>query len=275
MELSGLLPAFATALSINLLTSLCPPVFKKVVFNPAGSVAALAAFASATDDSTCNERFELGLLSLTVWIRLIIKPILPASDLVITFANILELSGLLPAFATALSINLLTSLCPPVFKKVVFNPAGSVAALAAFASATDDSTCNERFELGLLSLTVWIRFIIKPILPASDLVITFANILELSGLLPAFATALSINLLTSLCPPVFKKVVFNPAGSVAALAAFASATDDNTCNERFELGLLVSDNETIFIIFSIVAPSDFEIILPIVSTLAVSLNIWV
>ena len=96
--------------------------------------------------------------------------------------------------------------------------------------------------------------------------------MELSGLLPAFATALSINLLTSLCPPVFKKVVFNPAGSVAA---FASATEDSTCNERFELGSLVSDNETIFIIFSIVAPSDFEIILPIVSTLALLLNIWV
>ena len=99
--------------------------------------------------------------------------------------------------------------------------------------------------------------------------------MELSGLLPAFATALTINLLTSLCPPVFKKVVFNPAGSVVALAAFASATEDSTCNERFELRSLVSDNETIFIIFSIVAPSDFEIILPIVSTLALLLNIWV
>ena len=57
MELSGLLPAFATALSINLLTSLCPPVFKKVVFNPAGSVAALAAARAATDPAGLNTTF--------------------------------------------------------------------------------------------------------------------------------------------------------------------------------------------------------------------------
>ena len=68
-----------------------------------------------------------------------------------------------------------------------------------------------------------------PIVPTSDLVITFASIIESAALLPALATASSINLLTWFCSSVSK---------VAKFCDDMSATEDKTCNEKLEFGSL-------------------------------------
>ena len=219
----------------------------------------------ATEDKTWAARLEFPLFTDTAAIFSNIVPAVAVSDLVITFANILESAILLLAFATALTINLLTCVCALVSKDLLFTK---------LLSATDDSTCKERLELPLIFVpildfwlsTVWILTTNILIVSGSDLVITFANIAESPSLLPAFATALSINKLTWLWAPVSKEVELN---------ALASATDDKTWSDKFELASFVSDNETIFIIFSTVSPSDLDIIFPIVSILSKSFNIWV
>ena len=167
------------------------------------------------------------------------------------------LSESLFALATALSINLLTSVCLSLSKET---------SSTEVASATADKTCRDKFESILFSLTSLILSTIRSILSWSPLVITFANNLALSESLSALATALSINLLTSVCPSLSKKVSFN---------VVASTTADKTCRDKFELSSLLSDIAITFIISWIVAISDFEIILPITSTLLVSDNIWV
>ena len=96
------------------------------------------------------------------------------------------------------------------------------------------------------------------------MVITFANNLALSESLFALATALSINLLTSVCLSLSKET---------SSTEVASATADKTCRDKLELSSLLSDIAITFIISLIVTVSDFEIILPITSTLLVSVNI--
>ena len=92
--------------------------------------------------------------------------------------------------------------------------------------AIEDKTFNAKSGLELFPLLAAIPLNIASIITASDFIITFANIPESPALLPAFATALIINLLTCVCALVSKDLLFSK---------LLSATDDNTCKERLEL----------------------------------------
>ena len=90
----------------------------------------------------------------------------------------------------------------------------------------------------------------------------FAKNIAPSSLLAALNTASCINLSTSACSSDPKVKLFND---------LASATDDKTCNERYEPSLLASEISTKFTILSIVALSDLDIISPINPMLLFSL----
>ena len=170
-------------------------------------------------------------------------------------------SSLLAALNTAVSIILSNWSFPSPSKFISSNDA---------VSAIDDKTSNARVESANVSPTCPIVFIIMPLLSSFPFVIIFAKNIAPSSLLAALNTAFSINLLTSACPSNPKSTSFKD---------LASATEDKTFNERFAPSLFASDVSTKFIILSTVAPSDFEIILPINAMLlllpSTSLNIWV
>ena len=204
----------------------------------------------ATEDKTSAARVEYGSFTDTVAILSSIEPTVEASDFVITFANIIESAALLPALATAASINLLTWVCSAVSNEVLFSK---------LLSATDDKICSERLVSVLLpwfwkefcSSKSWILSTIKLIVSTSLLVNTFANNLVPSSLLPALATASSINLLTWFCSSVSK---------VAKFCDDMSATEDKTCNEKLEFGSLCPFIWILSTIMPIVPTSDLVII---------------
>ena len=152
----------------------------------------------ATEDKTSAAKVEFWLFADVVIILSSTKPTVDASDLFITLANSLESPALLPALIITFSINLFTWVCSEDWKVEPFSK---------LLSLTDDNIWRDRLEFLLLfppckadwSSYILILSTIILIVSAFDLLITFANIIVFSSLLPAAATASSINLLTCVC----------------------------------------------------------------------------
>ena len=217
----------------------------------------------ATLDNTSAARVEFESFFDTVAIFFNTLSNVGVSAFVITFDSISAPapSSLLAALNTASSTIWSNWSCPSFPKFRSSND---------WLSAIDDNTCNARVEPAFVSFTFLIVSIIIIALSSLPFVIIFAKSAAPSSLLAALNTAFSINLSICTCSSFSKSTLFND---------LASATEDKTCNARFAPSLFSSDISTKFTIISTVAPSDFEIILPINNMLlllsSISSNIWV